>query len=584
MSRPVWLLCLALSCAPRPAREFLSVHVTWEPGVVARCFVVRATGEGTPPRTTQPMLRGSEPLDVAVFRDDGPAEVSLEALGYADDACAQPTGEHSPPLTASFVTSLATAGIELQVLRALGGEDVDGDGSPTPEDCDDGNALISPLLGEQCGDTFDNDCDGALDCEDSDCPGKACGAGRACVGTSCGEGACGNGFDDDGDSWADCADPDCAGPLCGASTPDAGWPYAPSNFDPAGSVSAAGIVVDCTDLVLDTEPTPAMLATTNCSAATVLPGPGQVVQLPNGRGEAVLISSSSLVVAAGARFTVVGTRPVIFAVRGDVTIDGELLAAPRDTRPAAGADLANACLGASGASGSAGTDSAPGGSGGAFGSAGGAGALGSGNAGTAAGATGPVGAATLEPLQGGCSGGAGAGSGGGARGRAGGALQISATGTIDISGLVGAPGEGGGGADVGAFGGGGAGSGGGVLLEAASLRLTSTGRVLALGGGGGEGSSSQSSGGAGSAGNVTSGAVASGGSGGTSRGGDGGGGANRSTAAEGGSVGVVTGSHGGGGAGGGGLGRVRFNVGGTCTFASGALVSPQPSSLNGSCQ
>ena len=566
------------------------MHVTWEPGVTARCFVVRATGEGRAPRTTRPMLRGTgaAPLDVAIFRDDAPAEVMLEALGFADDACLEPTQEHSEPIAASFVKRVAETGLELKVLALpiVPGTDLDGDGVPTPEDCDDGNPLIRPGLVEACDDSFDNDCDGAIDCEDVDCNRGTCAPGRICLTMRCAEGACSNSVDDDGDGLIDCADPDCDLATCGAGSAcrtgtcirgGTSWPYVPSNFDPALVPEAdSGIVVDCLDLLLDTQPVPATFTAIGCSPATILPAPGALVQLSF--GEAVLFSASSLFIDAGARLTVVGTRPVILAISGDATIAGELLLMARATRAGAGADLN--CAGAAGQSVSAGSGAGPGASGGAFGSPGAAGGAGTPDGGTPPNSTSPVGSPSLTPLQGGCSGGVGTGAGGGDRGRAGGGIQVSSTRGLVVSGLIGAPGEGGGGAAVGSFGGGGAGSGGGVLLEAVSLRLTASGRVLALGGGGGEGSSTQA-GNPGAPGNRTSGAPAPGGSGGSSRGGAGGAGASQTFPALAGSGGVIQAGGGGGGAG---VGRVRFNVTGACSFSAGALVSPQPSSADGGCR
>ncbi len=355
------------------------------------------------------------------------------------------------------------------------------------------------------------------------------------------------------------------GGCAGTRLESCAWPYVPSNFDPALiPASDAGIVIDCLEVVLDTSPTPATLTPTGCSANAVLPAPGVLVQ------GSLLLSASSLFIDAGARLTLVGSRPVIFAVRGDVTIAGQLIAT-------SGADLN--CVGATGASGTAGTESGPGGSGGAFGSAGGAGGAGSGNAGSAPGATTPVGAASLIPLQGGCSGGSGAGAGGGARGRAGGGVQLSCTGALDLSGLIAAPGEGGSGGSAGAFGGGGAGSGGGVLLQATTLRLAASGRVLALGGGGGEGSATIA-GAPGSPGSRTDGLAAPGGASASPRGGSGGAGATRTTDAGVGSNGILQGAGGGGGAG---VGRVRFEVTTGCTFASASLISPHQTSADGGC-
>lgn len=789
----LWLLGTALSCAPRPgAGEFIFAKVTWEPGVTARCFVVRVNAEGQPARTTKPMLRGvdDERLAVAIFRDESPAEVSLEALGFADEACLEPSGEQSVLTPASFVKVLSETGVTLRVLERpiMVGTDVDGDGSATPEDCDDGNPAVRPGLPEACGDSFDNDCDDIFDCDDSECVAQSCGLGRVCLGPVCGEAACTNGVDDDGDLQVDCADPDCAdepcggdgtcrlgrclastearcddgddndgdgltdcldpqcearacsdgdgctagesctGPVCGgASARDCGtglplcllnagcdagqclatpktsgtacgnactqaglcdgdggcsgapvicpappnacfgagtcqlaldggcayplltgstcsdldgctvqdacqgdggcagtrldctppqeclawantcsagmcefaprvglacdggtcngagvctpggspWPYMPANFDPTAlAFSDGGIIIECVDVILDTEPTPATVSGVGCSSRTALPSGGTL------SGGALVFAASSLFIDAGARLTLVGTRPVIFAVSGDVTIAGALVAAANGARPGAGADVS--CGAAAGTTGDAGTASRPGGSGGAFGSAGGAGGPGAGNAGTPPGESTPVGTPSLVPLRGGCSGGAGAGSGGGARGRAGGAVQVSSTGALVISGLVGAPGEGGRGAGVGSFGGGGAGSGGGIVLEASTLQLTSAGRVLALGGGGGEGSAG-AAGNDGAAGSRTDGGAAAGGDLGSALGGTGGMGASRHTDAGAGAAGQQTTAFGGGGGGGAGVGRVRFNAL-SCNFVAGSLVSPAPPSADGGCQ
>ncbi len=218
--RPFVLLSL-VSCSLRSGEgDFISIHVTRESEVTASCFVVRATAEGHVPRTTRPMIPdgGDEPLHVVIFRDDSPSAVALEALGYADEACVEPTGEVSAPQSAAFARRLADTGIELRVLKVpiVVGADVDGDLFATPEDCDDGNAAVRPGLPEACSDTFDNDCDGAVDCEDPECLDRSCGLGLNCLGTRCGESACGNGADDDLDGLIDCADQDCDLRACGA--------------------------------------------------------------------------------------------------------------------------------------------------------------------------------------------------------------------------------------------------------------------------------------------------------------------------------------------------------------------------------
>ena len=60
--------------------------------------------------------------------------------------------------------------------------DLDRDGVPESEDCDDSNARAFPGNIEQCSDRVDNDCDGFVDEYDSECVGKA--GTRACSSSS----------------------------------------------------------------------------------------------------------------------------------------------------------------------------------------------------------------------------------------------------------------------------------------------------------------------------------------------------------------------------------------------------------------
>ena len=73
-----------------------------------------------------------------------------------------------------------TGGTDGESLPDESGEalDLDRDGSPESEDCDDSEARAFPGNIEACADGLDNDCDGYVDDFDSDCIGKA--GDRAC--------------------------------------------------------------------------------------------------------------------------------------------------------------------------------------------------------------------------------------------------------------------------------------------------------------------------------------------------------------------------------------------------------------------
>lgn len=369
----------------------------------------------------------------------------------------------------------------------------------------------------------------------------------------------------------------CDGGVCdvaGACVPGIPWPYPLSNVNQTRVLGDAGIVVDCTEVRVNTTGIPTMTPV-GCATPPVGLDALVVVTLPMSTGEAVLISGSSFFVDAGARLVFEGTRPVIIAVRGDGVVAGEIITS-------AGVDMAGHCevFADAGLLG----EGLPGGSGAAYGSSGGAGGMGSVDSGYFPPTTNASGAVTLVPLRGGCSGQRGGGVSAGAGGRGGGGLQLSVSGTLTVSGVIGAPGEGGRGAGGGAVGGGGAGSGGALLLEATTLVLSSSARVMALGGSGGEGSGGQN-GFDGQRGSLTTDTPAAGGGDNSGRGGNGGAGASGLTDAAPGQRGEQNGSNeGGGGGGGAGVGRLRFNVINACQMAAGRVVSPPPSSADGGCR
>jgi hypothetical protein len=343
--------------------------------------------------------------------------------------------------------------------------------------------------------------------------------------------------------------------ACNAN-PTGLFPFTPSNFtEPQLPAAAgAGFGVSCATL-LNTSGTPGVLST-----CVTMPPYSIITQ---GGESTLLIRVPSFTVNSGQTFTITGTRPVIFAVTGDVVIDGTI-------RVHAGNGPTACGTGGAGNDSGSGTGNG-GGGGGGFGTAGAAGGTaGGGGAGTAGAQNGT---ATLIPLRGGCN-------GGGAtlfRGLGGGGIQITASGSLTVANTIAAPGLGGDGAAPSAgLSGGGGGSGGAILLEAATLFINSSARLTANGGSGGEGSG----GSAGANGNdgieTGSGATPIGGDNSTNggNGGVGGGG----TAAPGSGL-QAAGNNDGAGGGGGAVGRIRFNASTSCTIAtSGLVVSPAATS------
>ncbi|MDH5672087.1 MAG: hypothetical protein OEZ06_08055 [Myxococcales bacterium] len=451
--------------------------------------------------------------------------------------------------------------------------DTDGDVDGTA-DCVDGcpadGAKTAP---GQCGcgaaDT-DGDVDGVADCVDG-CPADA---SKTAAGT-CG---CGSpDIDSDSDGVLDCLD---ACPFSSvSSSPPCGFDYLPSNFDATSMdfSTAPDSLQDCAaSIVIDTgDP---VTFTNYCGLA---PTPVIVGQIAG--PDAVVLPLSSLTIAAGTTLRVVGSRPLIFAVNGNVNIDGTLSARAIGPQPGAGGNIScSAGIGGGDADDLDSGDGGGGGGGGGFAVGGGGG--GNGNRGASGRVGGGVeGNPELIPLRGGCPGGRGGYGGRGTNGGrlgggGGGAVQISAAGEILVR-ATGAVTAGGGGAQPGADdedGGGGGGSGGAILLEAGTV-TTESGAWLTAGGGGGAAGNETSSpnGNPGTDGLVRNTARAPGGTS-PGYGGDGGQGGAQAGAATNGGAGdcnlLCLSAGAGGGGGGGGIGRIRINAAYTCTLA--ASTSP----------
>lgn len=460
--------------------------------------------------------------------------------------------------------------------------------------------------GALCANDTDDDGDGAIDCDDSSCLAAACNdqnvctTDEVCTATA----ACGNGVPmacnqpplchavpasgstcdpKQGCAWQVTADAACPGGFCTAEGQcKAPFAYTPSNFNPLDygpAVRQGPYTLNCGTVTFDTTPGAANGNWCGQAAPSAI-----AVTLSNGQQAAVLALKGLTLSGNSNVLRLIGTRPVILAVYGDVGIAGTIDAAGTGAAPGAGGD--QACTGSTGAPGSNGTRGG-GGGGGGFGTVGGGG--GDGYGGSAGGHAGNIGGqATLVPLQGGCSGGAG-GRNGGAGGGAGGAVQISASGKLTVTGRVHAGGGGGSGAQQSASGGGGGGSGGAILFEGLQIEIGNGAIVAANGGGGGEGKGptnvGEFDGVSGTDGHATTPSPAAGGQGGTNRGGDGGEGAYATASpARDGQPGVeYLGDTGAGGGGGGGAGRIRVNAGQSCTVASGAQFRAPTTSNTANC-
>ena len=553
----ILVLVLLSGCGGKVSGAALVVTVLAPEGVLADCIEVSAfSAAGKEVDSARFPRAGKTELHVAVFPggDLESTEVSVEARGFTGAACDR-LSARSERKSVMFAPGIARVTVTLGAFAAS----TDG-GSPDAGAADGGALDAGNDAGEVDGGLGDA---GPLDAGVRDAGSPDAGAGDA--------GPPDAGLDagviDAGvvDAGA-CGPPKDAGAACGiggvcvfdnSCAPT--FPYPPSNFDPR----ALTIISAVADLNCDT--TFDSMQLTFSSNFCGQPRPAPVVLTQAGGIEVVVLPMAGLTLRASKTLTLVGGRPVIFAVFGDALLAGTILAQ-------AGADQAD-CAGSHGTVGNPDGTAGAGGAGagfGDFGADGGAGA----NPGGVGGA--PHGNAALVPLTGGCSGAAGgAGSGvGGAGAAGGGAVQFSVAGLLYVNGRVGARGLGGrrGATNInGGGGGGGAGSGGAILLEAQTLRVFAA-LLTANGGGGGEGGGTSNTGIDGFPGNLDTAVPAFGGNANPPNypgfGGNGG-------------AGVIAATNGldqnnglgGGGGGGAGVGRIRLNGLGACQ-RDGGVISP----------
>jgi len=336
------------------------------------------------------------------------------------------------------------------------------------------------------------------------------------------------------------------------------------------------------NVCLDTETAPDFDPRATLSTGTI-DDPGDcttvLIQSDQLKTEVCVIAAPSIVL--NSPITITGTRPLVLAATGELSILVDLDLSSRNPAIAGpGAGYAG-CPAINGTSSNTTDTGSGGGAGGTFGGMGGDG----GNA-TVSGApaTPPV---ALAVVRGGCDGGrggSGAGSGGGgAGGRGGGALYLVAGTTLRIAATINtsaAGGAGGGKSSPNSHtsgGGGGGGAGGLIAMDAREVILEPTAVLISNGGGGGGGGGGGSLGGAtttvggpGTEARPTDGTPfrTLGGVGGTVGGGGGAAGGNRDTVPGRGEDHKITG---GGGGGGGGTGLIVVFAE---TFTDGGVSSP----------
>ncbi len=357
------------------------------------------------------------------------------------------------------------------------------------------------------------------------------------------------------------------------------------NFNPetiADNRTLIDVTVACA-ATLDTSATPAW-SDSGCG----FPKPTPVVL-----GSVVVVPVRNLVVDAPLR--VVGTRPVIFAVYGNATLNNEIRANSLhgETQVGAGSG-AGGCTGRVGSTGAENGGDGSGGGGGGLATAGGNGGANDDNSRTG-GAGGGTLVAGFSPLAGGCAGGDGGSTGGvtaGKGGVGGGSVQLSVAGTLTVKSVVSVSGAGGKGGEAvqgKTAGGGGGGSGGLLVLEADALVIDADAKLTANGGAGGEGGSesgtTRASGNDGPNGSVTGSSPASGGTGGSTGGGDGGAGAAGAATPGNGSKGSGSGgAQAAGGGGGGAAGRILLRGVTSCsTISPDSVISPAYDKTGGVC-
>ncbi len=311
-------------------------------------------------------------------------------------------------------------------------------------------------------------------------PGAARGDGAA-TGSDAPPAACSDGIKDGDETNVDCGG-SC--PACATCTDHVLPPAINVDPKPFAAKLLSAPSWSCTAQGTTTIDSATGTATSDSCQLGLLSLTNDVAQLDPGGAPVLVVRLQGLEVTNGHVLRIVGDKPVVILVAGDVVVDtgGLIDASAAGATPGPGGSPAACADQASGKGMAASSDNDWGAGGGGFGTPGGQGGYNVINGGAA------TGSAMLVPLRGGCPGGVAVATGMGGGG--GGAVEISATGSISIgaTGIANLVASGGGGR--GATGGGnGGGAGGGILLAApAAAMLGVKGALRAHGGAGTSGS------------------------------------------------------------------------------------------------
>ena len=172
---PLFLLLVLAGCR----QDALHARIQVSPGLKATCVALDVSSpDGTLLSSVQvPRPPGKDEVRVAVFQEELPREVSLQARALWGSACedALVSNGRSEPVAARFEREVGTFELTLRALTSQ--EDGDGDGFLSRErggaDCDDGRKAQNPGAPEVCDASEDLTCDGKWGCEDSACMGKS---------------------------------------------------------------------------------------------------------------------------------------------------------------------------------------------------------------------------------------------------------------------------------------------------------------------------------------------------------------------------------------------------------------------------